>query len=497
MISSHEAQFGRARAFLEREHGVFIDGGWCTPQSDRRLPVVDPANGKTIAHIAACENPDVDRAVDSARRSFADGRWRRTKPAQRRDTLLRVADLIDAHGAELAYLECLDNGKPLSIALTKDVPNAASMFRYYAGYCDKVHGTSNRTSAPGESHGFTLREPVGVAALIVPWNLPIGTAAKKLAPALAAGCSCVLKPAEETSLTALRLVELLLEAGVPAGVVNLVTGIGGSAGAALSAHKGVDKITFTGSTEVGKQIVCAASGNLKRVTLELGGKAPNIVFPDADLQQAIAVTTAGAFNNAGQNCIALSRLMVHRDVHDEVVAGIVANTRRIIVGAGLNEATTMGPLISARQRDRVLQYIAIGSGDGATIEAGGGTIDSPGFFVQPTVFSGCRPDMRIVREEIFGPVLTIEKFDNIATAIASANDSDYGLSATLWTRDLSLAHRMVSELRYGGIGVNSGSAADRDLPFGGFRQSGWGRENAFEGLSAYLETKSVVIRWGD
>lgn len=495
MHNDHTAQIEQAHSFMARSHQLLINGHWQEPDSKEYFDISDPATGAVISKAALGSKADVDDAVSAARHAFDNGEWTGFKPVERRTILNKIADLIEQNGAELAYLECRDNGKPFKGALAMDAVSAAGAFRYYAGWCDKIHGTSNNTSPAGETHAFTVREPVGVAGLIVPWNFPISLTAMKLAPALAAGCTCVLKPAEETSLTALRLGEILINAGVPPGVVNIVTGLGHVAGAALAVHPGVDKIAFTGSTEVGKKIIESAAGNLKKVSLELGGKAPSIILPDADLPKAIANSARGAFFNAGQNCMALSRLFVHEDVHEEVLAGVCEFAKSLKVGPGLDQDTEMGPLISQTHLDRVLEFIEVGKQEGARIVTGGHRIDRDGYFVEPTVFADCSADMRIVREEIFGPVVAVLKYRDIEDVIAQTNESEYGLSAAVWTNDLTMAHRLAKALRVGGVGVNTSNSADRDLPLGGYRQSGWGRENAFEGLSQYLETKSIIIAW--
>lgn len=495
MQQSNSQQIEQAKVFLAQKHRLLIDGEWREPKSGDYFEIFDPATGEVISHAAAAGREDVNAAVKAAKRAFKAGEWTGLKPAQRRHILNAIADRLEAHAAELGYLECRDNGKSFLNAVALDAASAAGSFRYYAGWCDKIHGTSNQISAPGENHAFTLREPVGVVALIVPWNFPMGLTAMKLAPALAAGCTCILKPAEETSLTALRMGQLLLDAGVPAGVVNVVTGLGHIAGAALAEHGDVAKVAFTGSTEVGKKIIQSAAGNLKKLSLELGGKAPSIILPDAALHKAIKASAAGGFYNSGQNCMALSQLFAHEDVYDRVVAGVCDYARSLKVGPGMEEDTQMGPLISYEHMKRVLDYIAIGKSEGAQIAAGGNRIERGGYFVEPTVFTGCTPSMRIVREEIFGPVVAVIKYKDINDVIDQVNESEYGLSAAVWTADLSMAHRLAKALRVGCIGLNSANAADRDLPLGGFRQSGWGRENAFEGLSLYLETKAIVVGW--
>ncbi len=388
-----------AQSFLARKHGLLIGGTWIESQSATRLPVINPATGGTISSIANATESDVDAAVAAARRAFAQPSWADMKPSDRGRLLWRIADLLEANGDELAELEFLDNGKSPVIARKGDVAGAADVFRYYAGWCTKIFGRTMTLSRPGTQHAYTVKEPAGVVGLIVPWNFPLLMAAWKLAPALAAGCCCILKPAEETSLTALRLGELLLEAGLPAGVVNVVTGLGHVAGAAIAAHADVDKVAFTGSTEVGKRIVQAASGNLKKLSLELGGKSPTIVLADADPQQAIAAASAGIFFNAGQVCAAGSRLYVQRKLFDAVLDGVEAHARAIKLGAGDEPGAQMGPLISARQRDRVANYVRDGLEQGAQARVGGDAVERAGWFFQPTVLVGTRPDMRVVQEE--------------------------------------------------------------------------------------------------
>lgn len=495
MQRSDAQQIEHAEKFLARKHGLLIDGEWREPESGDYFEIFDPATGEVISHAAAAGQEDVNAAVKAAKRAFNDGEWTGMKPAQRRHLLSSIADSLEAHAAELGYLECRDNGKSFRTAVALDVEKAAGSFRYYSGWCDKINGTSNQISSPGESHAFTLLEPIGVVALIVPWNFPLLLTAMKLAPALAAGCTCILKPAEETSLSALRMGQLLLDAGVPAGVVNVVTGLGHIAGAALAEHAEVAKVAFTGSTEVGKKIIRSAAGNVKKISLELGGKAPSIILPDAALDEAIHASAAGAFYNSGQNCMALSRLFAHEDVYDAVVAGVCSYAKSLTVGPGIEEDTQMGPLISYEHMQRVLEYIAIGKSEGAEIAVGGKRIERSGYFVEPTVFTGCTAGMRIVREEIFGPVVAILKYSDINDVIDQVNESEYGLSAVVWTSDLSMAHRLARALRVGSIGLNSRTVADRDLPLGGFRQSGWGRENGFDGLALYLETKAIVVGW--
>lgn len=483
----------RAKAFLAKPHMLFIDGGEVEPRSEKTFDVYDPATGAVITAVAAANKQDVDVAVKSARKAFDSGIWQDMKPAQRSRIILRIGELIEENADELAYLESIDNGKPISQSLPVDIPASAGAFRYYSGWADKIHGSTYDISMPGEYHSYTLKEPVGVVALIVPWNYPLVMAAMKLAPALAAGCSCILKPAEETPLTALRLGELIMEAGVPEGIVNILPGIGEVTGAALAAHPGVDKVAFTGSTEVGKAIVQAAAGNLKKVSLELGGKAPNIIFPDADLQKAIPGSAMGIFFNSGQVCTATSRLYVHEKVYDDVVSGVSDFAKTLKVGPGLEPDSQMGPLVSERQLDRVMTYVAKGKDEGGIITSGGERLGENGYFLEPTVIADTTNDMVVTREEIFGPVLVAQKFGDFEEVAALANDSTYGLSAALWTKDVSTAHRLAKKIRAGLVSVNTQMAADFDLPIGGYKQSGWGRENGLEGLSLYLETKSVVI----
>ena len=472
---------------------LLIDGEWQDAASGKTFETTDPATGDHLADVAHGEAADIDRAVRAARRAL-EGDWGSMTPSQRSKMIWRIGELIDEHTDELAQLESLDNGKPVGVARVADVPGAAEMFRYMAGWATKIEGKTIPLSVPGAAwHAYTLREPVGVVGQIIPWNFPLLMASWKLAPALAAGCAIVLKPAEQTPLTALRLGELMLEAGLPRGAVNIVTGFG-DAGAALAENDGVDKIAFTGSTEVGKLIVKAASGNLKRLTLELGGKSPNIVFADADPELAIVGATNAIFFNHGQSCSAGSRLYVERKLFDRVVEGVAAAASKIKLGPGLDETTQMGPLVSDEQFQRVTGYLESGYKEGARAVVGGSRFGDRGFFVEPTVLVDTTPDMKVVREEIFGPVVTAAPFDDPTEIAPVANDTVYGLAAGIWTNDLSKAHRMAASLNAGSVWINCYQVFDPALPFGGYKQSGWGREMGLEAVTNYLESKAVCIQ---
>lgn len=482
----------KTRASLNRPFQMLIDGRWTDSSSGETIDVVNPADGSVIAKIPAGTAHDVDRAVAAARRAFEDGPWPAMTPGNRAKLLWRIADLMEERKEEFAELETLDNGKPVTMSKAVDVPGAVATLRYWAGWCTKIAGETRAVDMPGEFLMMTLREPVGVVGLITPWNFPLITEVSKLGPALAAGCTAVLKPAEQTSLTALRLGELIQEAGVPEGVVNIVTGLGAVVGAALADHDGVDKISFTGSTAVGKSLIGAARGNLKRLTLELGGKSPTIILPDADLERAIPGAANAIFRNAGQVCVAGSRLYVAPQHFDQVVEGIARIAANHKLGPGLDPATTMGPLVSDKQQERVLGYIDSARAEGASVVAGGRPGGNQGYFVEPTIIRDANPQMRVVNEEIFGPVLVAMSYDEVDELAALANGTIYGLSASIWTRDISAAYKLARKIRAGTISINSGNVSGPNIPFGGFKQSGWGRENGAEGIESFTELKTVV-----
>lgn len=477
---------------------MLIGGDWVDAQDGSRIDVEDPATGKVFASVPAGTAVDVDRAVARARAAFESAAWSRMRPLDRAKIIETIARKIEDNAAELALLESYDNGKAVHHALAVDVPAAVDIFRYMAGWASKIGGQVNPISGDGRQyHSYSVREPIGVVGQIVPWNYPLAMAAWKVASALAAGCTIVLKPSEVTPLTALRLAELALEAGLPEGVLNVVTGYGHEAGQALVEHPGVDKIAFTGSTRVGKQIVETAARDLKRVTLELGGKSPSLIFADADLDQASLGAALAIFFNSGQVCLAASRLYVERSVYDRVVEGIAAVAKTFKLGHGRDPDTMLGPLVSKVQQGRVLDYIEKGKASGGDVVMGGGNGGLDGYFVEPTIFSNPSPDATIVREEIFGPVLVATPFDDIDEVIKTANDTRYGLAANIWTRDLSRAHLTARKLQAGTVWINTHGMNDPSAPFGGVKESGWGREVGEEGVLHYTETKTITALLAD
>jgi phenylacetaldehyde dehydrogenase len=484
--------------FVTTPRQLFIDGKLVDAKAGRTFKTLNPASGETLATVAEGDTMDVDLAVRAARRAFDTGPWGRMTASDRGRIIWRIGDLITEHLEEFAELETLDNGKPLSVARAADVPLAAELFRYMAGWATKIEGNTISLSVPyapgSQFHAYTLREPIGVVGQIIPWNFPLLMAAWKLGPALAAGNTVVLKPAEQTPLAALYLAEIMAEAGVPEGVVNVVPGFGETAGAALAAHGGVDKIAFTGSTEVGRLIAKAATGNLKKVSLELGGKSPNIVFSDADRKAAIAGAAGAIFFNQGECCIAGSRLYVQSDSFEEVVSGVAEIAKSIKVGDGLESGTQMGPLVSNDQLATVTSYLASGREDGADVRAGGHRMGDRGYFFEPTVVANTRPEMRIVSEEIFGPVVVAAPFDDLEHLAKIANDTPYGLGAGIWTKDISKAHLLARKIKAGTVYINCYNVFDAALPFGGYKQSGWGREMGHQVLESYTEVKAVCAQ---
>lgn len=487
----------RVGFLAQRRHGNFIAGASVPPADGRYIEVVDPASEMVVAEAPDSSAADVDAAVASARRAFESGDWPRLRPADRERLLYRLSQLIEDHADELSALETLQGGKLQGVARMIDVGAGAEFVRYMAGWATKLEGQTLDPSIPAppgvQYFTYTRREPVGVVGAIVPWNFPLAIALWKAAPALAAGCTVVLKPAEETPLTALRLAELVMEAGFPPGVLNVVCGRGASAGAALAQHPGVSKLSFTGSTAVGKAVGHAAVDRLARFTLELGGKSPLIVLEDADPEQAALGAAMGIFFNQGQVCTAGSRIYVQRKIFDRVVQGMAKAAESLKIGSGFDPATQLGPLVSRRQFERVMAYIEGAREEGASVLTGGARALDGGYFVQPTVFVDTHAAMRIEREEVFGPVAVAVPFDDVEDAIRMANDTPYGLAASLWTRDLSSAHRLLPRLQAGMVWVNTHNMLDNNLPLGGVKQSGYGRDLGRAAVESYTELKSVCM----
>jgi phenylacetaldehyde dehydrogenase len=485
----------RTRAFLAQRHALLIGGRWVEAREAGRIDVIDPATARRIATVAAATAADVDAAVVAARSAFERGAWPAMSGATRAKLLWALADRIAADALVLAELETLDNGKPLKDTLAIDIPVGTELLRYMGGWATKLKGESVQIGDPGDFQAYSLREPLGVVGQIIPWNFPLLMALLKIAPALAAGCTLILKPAEQTPLSALRLAALTLEVGFPPGVINVLTGYGETAGAAMTLHPDIDKIAFTGSTEVGRRIVAAAAGNLKRVSLELGGKSPMIVMPDADVDAVIAGAVPGIFFNAGQSCMAGSRLIVHESLAARITEGIASRAAAIRVGSGFDPQSQIGPLVSQTQLARVQDYIRSGVDEGARLITGGERLVGEGFFLGPCVFTDVLPHMKIAREEIFGPVLCISSFSDtdLDHVAGLANDTPYGLAASIWTQDIGTAHRLTRKLKSGQVWVNAHHAGGPDLAIGGYKQSGWGRELGREGVELYTEIKAVAI----
>jgi len=489
--------FNRELSFLRGDaKGLLIGGEWVPAVSGRTFPSINPSTGTTIAQLAEADAADVDRAVAAARRAF-EGQWSRVTPAERQWMIWRLADLIEENYEELRLLEVLDMGSPIGRSPEAGATKAVEVLRYYAGWATKIHGETIPNSVPGSVFSYTLREPVGVVAAIVPWNGPISNALWKIAPALATGCTMVLKPAEEASLVAIRLGELICESEIPDGVVNVITGFGETAGAALTGHSDVDKVAFTGSTLTGQAIVRAAAGNLKRVSLELGGKSPDIVFADADLDKAVPGAAMAVFGNSGQVCCAGTRLFVERPVYDEFLERMSAFATTLRVGDSLDPDTQIGPLVSAQQLDRVLGYLELGPAEGVRVTAGGERLTegplNDGYFVPPTVFADVTDEMRVAQDEIFGPVACVLPFDSVEEVVGRANKGNFGLGGGLWTRDVSKAVKVSAGIRTGAVWVNGYLHFDSAVPFGGYKMSGWGNELGAQSLDEYLNVKSVWI----
>lgn len=479
-----------------RHRKMFVDGAWVDARSGRTMETRNPATGAVIATVPRGDRQDVELAVAAARRAF-DGPWSRYKPYERQVLLLRIADLFEKHWEEISRSDTTDMGMPIVRTLANR-NRVIGMLRYYAGMATSLHGETIENSLPGEIVSFTRKEPVGVVGAIIPWNAPTAASIWKIGPALATGCTVVLKPSEEAPLTPLLIADIMNEAGVPPGVVNIVTGTGAEAGAALAEHMGVDKIVFTGSTATGQSIVRASAGNLKRVSLELGGKSPVIVCADADLDKAVPVAAMSVFANSGQICIAGSRLFVERSVHDDFVERLAAYANGLRIGDGIDPATEIGPLVSEKQLQRVASYLEAGAAEGATLVTGGQRLMegalAAGNFVAPTVFADVSDDMRIAREEIFGPVISALPFDTLDEAVERANNTPYGLAAGVFTRNVATAHQLSRKIRAGSVWVNTYHAIDPAVPFGGYKMSGYGREGGAEHLDEYLNTKGVFIK---
>ena len=483
-----------AKEFLARKPRLFINNEWVESSHDKVLDVEDPSSGKIVGHVVDASDKDVDRAVAAAKAAFDDNRWYGLPPMERERVMHRLADLLERDADLLAELEAIDNGKPKGMAAVADLPGAISQIRYMAGWAAKSGGQVLQpyTMPTGQVFSYTVKEPVGVCAQIVPWNFPLLMACLKIAPAIAAGCTTVLKPAEQTSITALKLADLVQEAGFPAGVINIITGNGHTAGDRMVKHPDVSKIAFTGSTEIGKVINKNATDTMKRVTLELGGKSPVVVMPDVDVA-ATAPGVAGAiFFNSGQVCIAGSRLFAHKSVFDDVLEGMSQTAGFWAPRASLDPEAHMGPLVSKEQHERVMGYIEAGKRDGASVVMGG---DSPeGYYVNPTILADVNPQMSVVREEIFGPVVVAQRFDELDEVAKMANDTCYGLGAGVWTKDVVAMHKLASKIKAGTVWGNCHAAIDVALPFGGYKESGIGREQGQQGLSVYQETKTVIIQ---